>query len=161
MSLNPSNGIAARANPGKTMFRNLARNTSGRPEEELAEVFKEVDDQCAVELEAAGIKYVSSDGFRKVHGGGYQEVPTKHFGELPYWSFRRAWCYWVVQGPGINSDVAEEFHKEWGSQCRVNGDCGCPSPYEANHGYAIAMYHVDTQEGLKALADLIKSIYRP
>ena len=41
---------------------------------------------------------------------------------------------------------------------RVEGHCGCPSPLEYNKGFAVGLYHVDTPEGLKALADTIKQV---
>lgn len=44
MSLCPSNAMAAAANPGRTMFKNLARDCRGLTEEALTAVFKEVDD---------------------------------------------------------------------------------------------------------------------
>jgi hypothetical protein len=41
---------------------------------------------------------------------------------------------------------------------RVEGHGGCPSPLEYCKGFAVGLYHVDTQKGLNALAQVIKNI---
>lgn len=117
-------------------------------------MFGEVDTQCEKELTVACIPMERAEFLREK-----REVPTALLGQLDLWSFRRAWYYWVAEGPGVPADKAEEFHKSYGTQCRVNGHCGCPSPLEQNHGFGIGMYHIDTQEGLNAFAQLLKSIY--
>lgn len=89
------------------------------------------------------------------------EVTTKYIGFCCGWTFKRAWYYYMADGPGIPLDKAEEFHKVWGKQVRVDGDCGCPSPLEQCHGFAVGSYHIDTQEGLNAFTDLLRSIYKP
>lgn len=152
MSLNPSNLNAAGANPSRTMLPNLARDKDCSNEEK-----NKVDRIVYYELMDAGIEPQFYETLR-----GYQsEVPTAYRADLCMWGFRRAWYYWVAEGPGIPADKAEEFHKTWGTQCRVNGHCGCPSPLDQNHGFAIGMYHIDTLEGLKAFAELLRSIYIP
>lgn len=148
MSLNPSNGIAQRMNPDRHVFPNLARH--GTPEEN-----PDVKIQVKKELKEAGITF--SDAWW-VDGG---EVPAGGLGEHHLWSFRRAWYYWVAKGPGIPPELAEEFHKEWGTQVRVQGHCGCPSPLEYMEGFAVDLYHIDTQEGLNAFAKLLESIHKP
>lgn len=150
MSLNPSNKIAAETNPGKTMFPNLARSRDATDEAKRL-----VDETVHAELTAAGIKAEGPHEFLRDN----REVPAAYMGSLCLWGFRRAWYYWVATGPGVPADRAEEFHKTWGTQCRVDGHCGCPSPLESKHGFAIGMYHIDTQEGLNAFAELLKSIY--
>lgn len=87
-----------------------------------------------------------------------REVSTKIIGVCESWSFKRAWYYWVAKGPGIPLQLAEEFHQKWGKEVRVDGHCECPSPLEWFKGFAVDHYHIDTQEGLKAFADLLKSI---
>jgi hypothetical protein len=154
MALNPSNLIAKNDNPDKTVFPNLARHLPDDPAERQR-IFDEVDAACKAELEQAGIKIESHEFLRTQR----TEVPTQHIGTLCQWSFRRAWYYWVAVGPGIPCDLATEFHETWGTQCRVDGHCGCPSPREMCHGFAIGSYHVDTQAGLNALAELLRSIY--
>ena len=145
MSLNPSNMIAARDNPGRTMFPNLAGGAHDH-----------VDRAVMSELLCAGILI---DGpFESMRRG---EVATAYFGNCCMWGFKRAWYYWVAEGPGVPADKAEEFHKTWGKQCRVSGSCACPSPLEDSHGFAIGSYHIDTQEGLTAFAELLKNIYVP
>ncbi len=152
MSLNPSNGIAQRTNPDKRGFPNLARGFNVDPKD-----YPEVDDAIERELTEAGIKVCKLSSI-KPQG----EVPTTILcGEAHRWGFKRAWYYYVAEGDGIPPDVAEEFHKEWGTQCRVEGHCGCPSPLEYNRGFAVGCYHIDTQEGLNAFVTLLASIHRP
>ena len=162
MSLNPSNSIAARANPGRTMFPNLARRkpeslASDKEAGDWGIVCAHVDHAIRKELKAAGIKSSGPHVWLRDRG----EVPSGYIGEHCRWGFERAWYYWIAKGPGIPADKAEEFHKEWGTQVRVEGHCGCPSPLEYNHGFAVGRYHIDTQEGLCAFAKLLESIYIP
>lgn len=149
MSLNPSNLMAARDNPGKTMFPNLARRRGDTAS------YAEVDEQAQRELTTAGILAVGPHEWLRENS----EVPAAYIGELCMWSFHRAWYYWIAKGPGIPSDKAEEFHQTWGTQVRVDGHCGCPSPLEWCHGFAVGHYHIDTQEGLTAFAELLRNIY--
>lgn len=162
MSLNPSNMIVAATNPTKTMFPNLARHVDWNDEDlsaielgKRAVVFGEVDTQCEKELTEACIPMERGGEIYRRN----KEVPVSFCGNLVLWGFRRAWYYWVAEGPGISADKATEFHKTYGTQCRVNGHCGCPSPLEQNHGFGIGLYHIDTQEGLNAFAQLLRSIY--
>lgn len=124
----------------------------------------DTDDVLNAELLAAGISSIwdNYDGnpeslkthFRKDSG----EVKTSSIGVLHGWTFKRAWYYWTAKGPGIPLEQAEALHKTHGTVVRVNGDAGCQSPREAFKGLACGSYHIDTPEGLKALADTIKSI---
>lgn len=116
----------------------------------------EVTAVCRAELEAAGIKSVEMDLFARD-----REVPSRAIGELETWGFRRAWYYWVAEGPGIPPDIAEELHAQHGKDVRVDGHCACPSPREWFKGFAVGRYHVDTQEGLNALAATIRKIAVP
>lgn len=129
-------------------FPNLARGENPPPE-----VVAEVTAVAKAELEAAGIKPYISSIF-----GRNSEVPSNAMGELSMWGFTRAWYYWVAKGPGIPVEIAEKLHATHGTQVRVAGHCGCPSPREWYKGFGVGSYHVDTPEGLKALADVIKSI---
>ena len=52
MSLNPSNGIAQRTNPGKRVFPNLARGFKAEPKN-----YPEVDETIERELTEAGIAF--------------------------------------------------------------------------------------------------------
>lgn len=173
MGLNPSNSIAARTNPTAHVFPNLARRThSGGaenfPEGELKPVFEEVDAAIRAELTEAGIldpsnidhgNYMESEWLRKVPNGCYKEVPSSIFAAKYGWKFERQWYYYSAKGPGIPPEKAEEFHREWGTQVRVEGHGGCPSPLEYCHGFAVSSYHIDTQEGLNAFVKLLASIY--
>lgn len=175
MSLNPSNGIAQKSNPTKHVFSNLARRTcngmaENYPEAELKPVFDQVDAVIREELTEAGIldpanidhgNYLESDWNRKSPNGCYKEVPSCIFAAKYGWKFERRWYYYAADGPGIPPERAEEFHKDWGTQVRVEGHCGCPSPLEYGHGFAVGSYHIDTQEGLNAFVKLLASIYRP
>ncbi len=116
--------MAARANHDKTTFPNLARNVKRYHSDLVASIYSEVDNQVLQELRLAGIQPVGPiEPFRE-----RGEVPTAYAGSLCMWGFKRAWYYWVANGPGVPADRAEEFHKEWGTQVRVDGHCGCPSP---------------------------------
>jgi hypothetical protein len=149
VSLNPSNLIAERDNPGRTVFRNMACSP-------LPDNFVSVDRAVVAELTEAGIKPAGPHEWLRRN----REVPAGYMGELCGWQFQRAWYYWIATGPGVPPDRAEEFHREWGTQVRVDGHCGCPSPLEWCHGFAVGCYHIDTAEGLRAFADLLRSIYK-
>jgi len=112
----------------------------------------ELDAALMAELESAGI-VVQDIGFA-LQG----EVETTIIGTLHGWSFHRAWYYWMCEGPGIPLDKATELHTKYGTQVRVGGHGGCPSPLEIYKGLGTGHYHVDSPIGLKALADTIKSV---
>lgn len=131
-------------------MQNLARH------DKTPEVINEVTAICRAELEAAGIKVSEFDIFA-TRG----EVPSRAIGGLLSWTFTRAWYYWVAEGPGIPPDIAEKLHATHGKDVRVDGHCGCPSPREWFKGFAVGRYHVDTQEGLNALADTLRSVALP
>jgi len=138
MGLNPSNGIADRDHG--PVFPNVAGHENP-------------DDILRAELEAAGIKVFQSEILRKDKG----EVKTAVVGDMGCWGFHRAWYYWVAEGPGIPPKYAYELHKTHGKEVRVSGHCGCPDPGYCG-GFGVGVYHVDTQAGLKALADTIKRV---
>ncbi len=137
--------IRSRPRPSRTRVKTMARfpNLAGKRD----------DKTPALELEAAEIK-VS----RLPEVCRYGEPKTVIIGELAGWSFQRAWYYWVAEGPGIDVETAEQLHAAHGSTVRVDGHCGCPSPREWFKGLACGHYHVDSSEGLKALAETIKSL---
>ncbi len=116
-------------------------------------VVAEVTATAEAELKAAGINVTIWPSWNN------GEVPSLAIGELSGWTFQRRWYYWSAEGPGIPPDVAEKLHASHGREVRVEGHCGCPSPLEWRKGFAIGSYHVDTQEGLNALADVLRSIY--
>ena len=111
------------------------------------------DDEIATELNLAGIEVHRYEMLRD-----RGEVKTAVIGSLYGWSFSRAWYYWVAKGPGIPPAYADVLHKHYGEEVRVDGDCTCPSPKEMFKGFAVGHYHVDTQIGLKALADVIRKV---
>ncbi len=124
----------------------------------------DTDDILRAELKAAGIPTLQEDAgeppekwatlLRSQSG----EVKTSIRGSLCGWKFERGWYYWKCEGPGIEVGVAEELHAKFGKVVRVAGHCGCPSPIEWYKGLAVGDYHVDTPDGLKALADTIKML---
>jgi hypothetical protein len=147
MSLNPSNALSQRIT-GRTPFPNVAGLGKTEPER--------VDAILSSELKAAGIEAASCEILRPVSG----EPCTAITGKLHQWGFRRAWYYWVAEGPGLPLADAMALHAEHGTSVRVEGDCGCPSPLEYRHGFAVGMYHVDNAEGLAALASTIRSVWQ-
>ena len=106
------------------------------------------------ELEEAGIEVVPLQG-------NPGEVPTSIMGTLNGWTFKRAWYYWVASGPPIPFEIADRLHDAHGKEVRVSGHCGCPSPREwYERGpipeIGVPLYHVDSQQGLNALAVVIE-----
>ena len=124
----------------------------------------DTDDILRAELKAAGIPTLQeaegkppeylADMLRRNSG----EVKTSVIGCLHGWEFKRAWYYWTASGPGIDVETAEALHATHGRVVRVDGHCGYPSPREWYKGLACGHYHVDSPEGLKALADTIKGL---
>jgi len=120
------------------------------------------DEVLNAELKAAGIPTVEEkegplsplmkDLFREKNG----EVVAYTVGTLYGWKFTRAWLYWCAEGPGLDFDLATQLHETHGREVRVAGHCGCPSPLEWYKGMAVPNYHIDSPEGLKALADAIR-----
>lgn len=124
----------------------------------------DTDDILRAELKAAGIQTVQeadgkgpeymADLFRRTSG----EVKTSVIGVLHGWEFRRAWYYWMCSGPGIEIAAAERLQEQHGKSVRASGDCACRGPRFWFKGLACGSYHVDDADGLKALADTIKSL---
>jgi len=107
------------------------------------------------ELELAGIPY---HRFGTKMGG---EVPSHIVGFLNGWKFERAWYYWVAKGDDnlLLFEHAEPLHEKFGSEVRVSGHCGCPSPkkwFDKPYHIGVSFYHIDSQDGLNALAAAIK-----
>lgn len=85
---------------------------------------QECDKYIREELEKAGI--------RVIHGEKNEgEVPYTLTGQLSYFTFRRAWYYWMVEGD-VPLEIAKEMYAtEVGKKdVRVTGHCGCPPPEE-------------------------------
>lgn len=124
----------------------------------------DTDDLLNAELKAAGIhNSLARDGydtesFREMLRETSGEVKTSVRGALHGWIFTRSWVYWDAKGPGIELEAAMKLHEQFGNQVRVAGHCGCPSPLEHYKGLACGSYHIDSPEGLKALADTIRSL---
>lgn len=133
-------------------FPNLAR---GKPAS--LDVIEEVSDICEAELLAAGIMPHRFGSLLSERA----EVPSKVMGQFGMWGFKRAWYYWIAEGPGLPVEIAEKLHAEYGGQVRVDGHCGCPSPREWFKGFGVGSYHIDGPKGLKALVDALRSVYDP
>jgi hypothetical protein len=129
-------------------MEDLMNNYAGRDD---------VDINLMEELMSAGIPFVDVDWIKK-HCTG--EVKTGVIGQLNKWSFKRAWYYWVAEGPGVPPEYARRIYATHGKDVRVEGHAGSPDPIEYNNGFAVGLYHIDTQEGLTAFADLLKQIER-
>lgn len=108
---------------------------------------------CVAELNAAGIKVEKYPECMRSR----DEVKTVVVGTLHGWMFRRAWYYWVAEGPGLPLDFAIKLHRKHGKDVRVDGHCGCPTPFYCG-GTAVNLYHVDTPDGLVALAQEIEQV---
>ena len=116
---------------------------------------EDVDEQLSAELAAAGIETLR---LRYKSSG---EARTSVMGVIEPWDFRRAWRYWIAEGPGIPVDLAERLHAEYGTEVRVGGSCVCPSPREHYHGFGVDLYHVDVTalgRGLAALAKMVREV---
>lgn len=124
----------------------------------------DTDDVLRAELKAAGIPTLQedvgqppeylADMLRRQSG----EVKTSVIGVLHGWEFKRAWYYWMCSGPGIEIAAAERLQEQYGGVVRASGDCACRGPRFWYKGLACGNYHVDSPEGLKALADTIKAL---
>jgi hypothetical protein len=114
---------------------------------------KSCDAECEAELTAAGIKVEKMPECVRDRWNG--EVKTIVLGTLYGWSFTRAWYYWITKGPGLPLEYAVPLYRTYGQEVRVNGHCGCPNPFYQG-GTAVDSYHIDTPEGLWALAWTIK-----
>jgi hypothetical protein len=131
--------------PSNTLVHGIAfPNYAGR---------SDVDELLKKELTDAGIEIVQYD-FLKDRD---REVKTSIMGQVGPWGFDRAWYYWVAKGPGIPPEYAKQLYASHGQEARIEGHCGCPDELY-NKGFAIGTYHVDTANGLKALADTIKQV---
>jgi len=124
----------------------------------------DTDDILRAELKAAGIPTLQEaagnppDYLDELLRSNSGEVKTSVIGTLHGWQFKRGWYYWMAEGPGLDVETAESLHAVYGTEVRVAGHCGCPSPREWFKGLGCGNYHVDTPEGLKALADAIKQL---
>lgn len=106
------------------------------------------------ELEEAGLE-VFDMGFASTTGN---ECKLSVMGHLGPWTFKRAWYYWCASGPGISLEHAEPFNEKWGTEVRVGGHAGGSDPRDHYKGFAVTDYHIDSQEGLNAFAELLKEI---
>jgi hypothetical protein len=111
------------------------------------------DSEIQAELEQAGISVCRMPEFTR---GEHPEMRTVIQGGLHGWSFRRAWYYWVATGPGLPPRYAYPLDATHGNVIRASGDCACRGARFWFKGMGVPFYHVDTQEGLNALALAIR-----
>lgn len=90
---------------------------------------KDCDRAIRIELTRCGIDIV--EGERSQH-----EVAASVTGRLGAFTFRRAWYYWVVEGP-MPLDVALKLYANPVGKLdiRCGGHYGCPSPEEYGAHY--------------------------
>jgi hypothetical protein len=98
------------------------------------------------ELIAAGINIVDVPRY------GEPQITVE--GKLRGWTFRRAWYYWMAKGPAIPVDVARPFNEKRGSVVRVDGFAG-----GTDVAVPVDSYHIDSQAGLDAFAELLRSTF--
>lgn len=123
-------------------------NRAGMPIEDNDKVLR-------TELELAGIHV---EYFKNLFDN--DEVKTGVMGTLYRWNFQRQWTYWAATGnhAGLPPEVADRLYATHGVTVRVDGYGTGEDPRQRLRGLAPAYYHVDTLEGLKALADAIKGV---
>lgn len=92
------------------------------------------------------------------------EVPYRMIGRLGPIEFRRAWTYWVSNGP-VAIEVARRLYADpvGRTDIRVDGHCGCPPPEApwvdviGGHEF-VTTYHIDSEIGLRFFADVIRAL---
>ena len=109
---------------------------------------KYCDSYLKSELEKAGIDVVES----KTPQRG--EVPATISGKLKGWEFTRAWYYWIASGEKIPESLAIALNDKFGKEVRIYGYAGGLPSSRAIGG--VDGYHIDTQDGLNALANIIR-----
>ena len=103
------------------------------------------------ELEYAGIRAVSGPLL------DHPEVFTNISGVMPGWTFTRSWRYWVASSDtGLAMEHAEKLQAYMGHSARAGGDCACRGPGVWGEGGVMKGYHLDSQDGLNALAASIR-----
>ena len=116
---------------------------------------KNCDEYLTKELEIAGIEIFPIKF--PIRG----EVPTQIIGHLYGWRFERLWYYWAArtETTPLLFKYATPLHEKYGKDVRVDGHCCCPSPkewFKEKWHIGVNHYHVDSEWGLKALADAIR-----
>lgn len=104
------------------------------------------DDFIRSELEVARIPIIQLE---KKNTG---EVPYTLIGRLRSWEFWRAWYYYVARGDPLPLDLARQLYTDPAGKrdVRVKGHAGRVPPEEP-----VILYHVDSELGLRLLADAI------
>jgi hypothetical protein len=117
---------------------------------------KDCDIDIKKELAEAGIPFEEHEFLKR-----NSEVPSAVLAYMNGWTFKRAWYYWVASSDDnlLLFENADKLHEKFGQEVRVSGHCGCPAPrewYNKEWNLGVNLYHVDSQEGLNALAQAIR-----
>lgn len=118
----------------ETRFENLAGGLAGHT-------------RSGRELDAAKVPWID--------GPIYGETKQSVIGVLHGWVFTRAWYYWIVRTSGdpLSPAMALALNEAVGETVRAYGFAGGT---DIDDNELPESYHVDTQEGLIALADAIR-----
>lgn len=89
------------------------------------------------------------------------EVMASLAGKHGKFRFKRAWSYWVVNGP-VSVELAWELYNDPRGRydVRVAGHCGCPEPTVpwttvVDGIDSVTEYHIDSQDGLNLFAEKV------
>lgn len=107
------------------------------------------------ELQAAQIQSIDSIVSLTSIQSGLQASVT---GLLGPWAFRREGTHWIAEGPGMPMDVANILHTTMGHEIRVGGATGGADPETHFLGFAVSVYHIDTQDALDIFADALRGV---
>lgn len=115
------------------------------------------NEQAMKEMEEAGLKTTMQfEGYQETN-----ECKLRITGSLGPWIFTRSWYYWVAKGPGINIEQAIQLNEKYRTVVRADGYAdGIEDLWEHCKGFAVGTYHIDTQEGLNAFAELLRKIMK-
>jgi len=107
------------------------------------------------ELEEAGIEV---EEIKKIH----TRIPSSLIGKIGAWTLWRRRVSWRASacvGDGIPKEYAEDLNDYYFEVIRVGGmSDGCEVHEYASDRGTIGRYHIDTQEGLNAFADLVRHL---
>ena len=118
---------------------------------------KHCDSEVRKELDDAGIPAQNTPEFMRGKTGT-KEVNTIVVGDYLGWWFERGWAYWIATGPGIPYDLAKSLNDRHGDTVRIDGYSGGRDVDELL-GFGIGLYHIDTEEGLKALKETLDEVH--
>lgn len=92
---------------------------------------------------------------------GNTEVPYSVIGKVGDMTFKRDWCYWVVNCR-VPLEIAKALYADpvGKTDIRVAGHCGCLPPeewaFEEDGEEFVHHYHIDTEVGLRVFVDILR-----